>query len=330
MAKLRTVEVKSKISSRLLWADVVRILAIYLVVATHSSGANNFTKIGVPLFVLLSGSLLLPKQETYKTFFKKRVLKVLVPWIIWTFLYMAFNFYFHDYRPASVSDWKYFFELTFLTQLWFLPLIFGLYLITPAIKIFNNSAKKIDRIYILIFWFLLVSILPFLHESLAFPSAQSFSLFFVTLQFSGYFLLGYVLANSKISKKLIYLGIVLFLISLFSNFLSIFHIASRYTDRISANYLSPGIVVSSALVFYLLFFFLTKWDKKIHLKIKNFLKIVSGATFGVYLIHVMILYFAQKLIPHFPPAVFTFTIFAVSTIIVLIIKQIPVLKRIAP
>ena len=157
MAKLRTVEVKSKISSRLLWADVVRILAIYLVVATHSSGANNFTKIGVPLFVLLSGSLLLPKQETYKTFFKKRVLKVLVPWIIWTFLYMAFNFYFHDYRPASVSDWKYFFELTFLTQLWFLPLIFGLYLITPAIKIFNNSAKKIDRIYILIFWFLSVS-----------------------------------------------------------------------------------------------------------------------------------------------------------------------------
>lgn len=66
-------------TKRVLWADLVRIVAIYLVLVVHSSSLPQvnlkYLNIGfvtlavamtcVPLFVMVSGALLLPKKETY-------------------------------------------------------------------------------------------------------------------------------------------------------------------------------------------------------------------------------------------------------------------------
>jgi surface polysaccharide O-acyltransferase-like enzyme len=81
-------------SKRLVWADITGILAIYLVVALHVnlipqlSQTNFIYCIGltladncVPLLVMLSGALLLGKQESYSVFLRKRVSRVVIPWI---------------------------------------------------------------------------------------------------------------------------------------------------------------------------------------------------------------------------------------------------------
>jgi len=146
------------IKKRFIWADVLRILAIYLVIVVHSFPSANFSrdlttswpfiisftiaKTCVPLFVMLSGALLLGKTETYKLFFKKRIGKVLIPWVIWTLIYMFWNYNVNHYAASTIPQWKYFFELTFLSQLWFLPLIFSLYLMTPLLRLITAKFKK--------------------------------------------------------------------------------------------------------------------------------------------------------------------------------------------
>ena len=136
MSKIRINKNVIVIHKRMLWADVVRIIAIYLVVQIHTSSdafSSSFfshgpgiilSKLGVvsvPLFVMLSGALLLGKQESYKTFFSKRCIKVLIPWIIWTFVYMYFNFSFrfHDqvvseFFSNNQAQWGHYFLRTFL------------------------------------------------------------------------------------------------------------------------------------------------------------------------------------------------------------------------
>ncbi|HYT45383.1 MAG TPA: acyltransferase family protein, partial [Methylomirabilota bacterium] len=153
---------------RMLWPDVIRIIAIYLVVQIHTSYTPpswqwlvtilfKFGVMGVPLFVILSGALLLGKQEDYKTFFRKRCMRVLLPWIVWTFLYMIYFFKVNHHQTIAnfftahtspFSQWLHFFLVTFLTELWFLPMIFSLYLITPLLRIITIYANDSDNFYL--------------------------------------------------------------------------------------------------------------------------------------------------------------------------------------
>ncbi|MDP3941887.1 MAG: hypothetical protein Q8Q49_06290 [bacterium] len=77
---------KRQEKKRYLWADLIRIVAIYCIVFRHNSfflphttlldywllTPYLYTQFGVALFAMLSGALLLGKNESYKTFFGKR------------------------------------------------------------------------------------------------------------------------------------------------------------------------------------------------------------------------------------------------------------------
>ena len=83
---------------RFVWADLLRIFAIYLIIIIHLQlplySDTRYPEgliitpliyVCVPLFFMLSGALLLGKSESYKYFFKKRLTKVIFPWISSTF-----------------------------------------------------------------------------------------------------------------------------------------------------------------------------------------------------------------------------------------------------
>ena len=70
--------------------DFVRFLGAFLVVLAHIEAwgagpqwAHSFyytiSRNGVPLFFLISGYLLLSKQEDLPTFFKKRAARIVIP-----------------------------------------------------------------------------------------------------------------------------------------------------------------------------------------------------------------------------------------------------------
>ena len=92
------------------WVDVLRVFAIAAVVIVHVSAdiitewsavprscwwiANFYDSLArgaVPLFVMVSGALLLPKAESYRDFFVKRFQRIVIPFIVWTVFYLLWR-----------------------------------------------------------------------------------------------------------------------------------------------------------------------------------------------------------------------------------------------
>jgi len=89
---------------KLSYISILRIIATIAVIAIHASSGylngsdiagfdwkyanliNSFTRFSVPVFVMLSGALLLTKEENTSEFYKKRLLKLCYPFIFWTII----------------------------------------------------------------------------------------------------------------------------------------------------------------------------------------------------------------------------------------------------
>ena len=97
-------------TSNTIWLDNLRMKATFMVVLLHvaAPGLYQFNKIPdswwficnvfdalvracVPIFVMISGALILNKDYDLKDFLQKRLLRVVIPFIAWTFIYMLFN-----------------------------------------------------------------------------------------------------------------------------------------------------------------------------------------------------------------------------------------------
>lgn len=339
-----------KIKNRFLWADVIRIVSIYLVVQIHALSvfpdsilaviAIKTSVISVPLFVVLSGSLLLSKKETYKVFFKKRIIKVLIPWVIWTITYMLFDKFIADAQYISkdifvptksiYEAWFAFFIQAFLSRLWFLPLIFGLYLLTPLLRIFVQHTKKYDNIYLVLLWFISASVLPYILPSSLFPKYEP-SLMLMPIAYSGIFLMGYFIIKSRISVS----TYVLFIISFFCLFIQYLPIDNYLIKTFSSVYLDPGTVIASFSAFILLIRLSNYLQQKIGNKTKAIIYFFSNVSFGIYLIHEFILYyFRYSYLDIFKiynlELLFPSIIFIISALIIGIIQKIPLIRYIVP
>ena len=111
--------------------DFVKALAIVMVVVVHTSypylndietvGAKmwtvivfirTFSGLGVLLFLMTSGLLLIgKKEESGAIFFKKRISKVIIPFLIWSFVYWCWEIYvfgeqktLSDFLPALLRE----------------------------------------------------------------------------------------------------------------------------------------------------------------------------------------------------------------------------------
>lgn len=341
--------VKGK-NKRLLWVDVMRVIAIFLVVLVHTSTlpANlpdirisffylvSFTlvKVSVPLFIMLSGALLIGKQESISNFFSKRAVKVLVPWILWTCIYMAWNYNVHSYHPANFSQWKYFFELTFFSQLWFLPLIFSLYILTPILRLFVPQMTTTQRVYLMIIWFIFVSVIPYVHTGTTFPSASESGLVPVSLYYSGYFILGYFLTNMSLPKNLIRRSFGLILIGIALTFVEL----GLLKGQNIFDYFAPNIVVTSVGVFLLIYSYFLKL--KTRKGPKEFIARVGNASMGIYIVHGLIAEILNSATPELSEVLkgipllhgyfYATVLFVASFFFVMLLKKIPGVRLLVP
>lgn len=170
------------------WVDLLRIVACFLVVVSHScdpfvgifdmdspeflAGAllGSLVRPCVPLFVMMSGVLLLPVNMDMVTFYKKRARRLLVPFVFWSLMLpVLYYLYFHVAGVETVSPnidpegftWEmtlrkmYTFIFNFnydTTPLWYLYMLIGLYLFMPMINPWLVQAKKSEFHCFLEFW----------------------------------------------------------------------------------------------------------------------------------------------------------------------------------
>lgn len=333
-------------TSRFFWADSIRVIAIYFVIFLHTgslltsvsskifsvSAAYNLARTSVPLFIILSGALLLTKDESYKDFFKKRYSRILFPWIFWTIIYF-FWYAYSKHQSISISSARSIYQL-FFSGFWFLPLIASIYFFTPLLRIFVRHAKTRDLLFGVALWFVFASIFPFFQLIIGSGLPYNNS----AVQYIGYFILGYAFVKVKLSKRILHRTIAVFVLSLIISFISIFLPNGAILNEYPYLFLSPFAVFNSVAFFALLYAVCVLFEKKIPQRAEKIMASMSRATLGIYLIHFIILeisypavsLFADSFVPIPLLAVFikTAVIFLASFCIIYLLQKVPVLKKI--
>ena len=278
----------------LLWVDFLRVAASLVIVLAHVDAWGggpqwvdnlfySLSRNGVPLFFMLSGFLLLSKQEDTGTFILKRPAGILVPFLVWSVVYDAvwnqayaetgFTF------SAVASQFIRILRGPRAAHLWFFYSLIGLYAFTPILRIFAANAKKSDLWYFIGLWILCMPGLFILLEFT--PLEIGLELQYFT-GYVGYFLLGLVLGRLELTPRLRGLAWGLFLAGLAFTFAVFqFDLPPENNELVFRSYPSLNFVVMSAGAFLLL----RNAGQKIDVRHADWLKVFSQASFGIYLIH---------------------------------------------
>ena len=339
--------------------DLIRFLAIFFIILLHCSGspyifinseittldvANWFTTeayavlgmVGVPLFVMLTGALLLnpiKADEPLHVFYKKRLGRIALPFIFWTIVYFVWSFAVRGQEFSAFSITQGLVDGSY-AHLWYLYLLIGLYAVTP---IFRILVKHLDRklfSYLLVLWFVGTVGVPIIHSI---PNLNFNPVGFVFLDWIGYYLLGIYLLKANLRRSTANKVVVLGLTGAFiGDWLITGTLGAQYTGYFS-NYMSATIILGTAALFFVL---INTNPKRIedHIKINRIIHWVSQNTLAIYLIHMIVLevftlgflgFYVNKLtfIALVDVPVFTFIIFGASAGLVFLLKKIPYISK---
>lgn len=292
----------------------------------------------VPVVFMITGATLIDYRERYdtKTFFKKRLLKVIIPLIIWSIIYFIINFFKGKFSINDLS-FKFVFEYFFLVKtnpiFWFFVVIIGIYLAIPVISLIPQETRRKAFLYIIIITFVFNQFLPDLlyHLNLNYNYDLKFP-----LTYSGwisFIFIGYYIDKYEIVKKhrvIIYvLGIIGFLTMVVPTIFISYH--KNESCSWFDEYYDAPCVLYSASVF--LFFKSKINNNQIVTKIMPFFNFVAPTTLGIYVLHIAIRdflryfytysYFGMNL-------VLTLSILTICFIVVKIVQKIPGLRHIFP
>lgn len=247
----------------------------------------------VPVFFMITGATLIDYRERYdtKTFFKKRLLKVIIPLIIWSIIYFIINFFKGKFSINDLS-FKFVFEYFFLVKtnpiFWFFVVIIGIYLAIPVISLIPQETRRKAFLYIIIITFVFNQFLPDLlyHLNLNYNYDLKFP-----LTYSGwisFIFIGYYIDKYEIVKKhrvIIYvLGIIGFLTMVVPTIFISYH--KNESCSWFDEYYDAPCVLYSASVF--LFFKSKINNNQIVTKIMPFFNFVAPTTLGIYVLHIAI------------------------------------------
>lgn len=322
-------------NQHIVWLDVVRFIAMFTVVCCHCTDPFNFypgtaPNIGeiklwgaiygsvlrpcVPLFVMITGALLLPVRGDASTFYKKRIPRVFYPFLIWSVLYNLFPWItgllglnpqiildFFPYAGEEVMQQSFSVSLEYIlmipfnfsilaVHMWYIYLLIGLYLYLPVFSAWVEKASERAKLMFLLAWGVTL-LLPYYYQFVSnylwgTCSWNSFGMLYAFAGFNCYLLLGHYLKNLEWSlKKTLAIGIPMFAVGYAVTFLGFRHITAlpEYTDEMLElffTYCSLNVVMMTIPVFML--------AKKVKVNSERMKKALANLTvcgFGIYMIH---------------------------------------------
>ena len=287
---------------RILYLDVIRIIACCMIVLMHSphpqAGNPNYVVVLISflsaaclcLFFMVSGALLLPVEMPTFEFLRKRIGKVVFPTLFWVLFYLAVQYFWNEKSLSEIG--RAMFSIPFSPQgngvLWFMYTLIGLYLLAPVISPFlARSSEKEIRFY-LILWCVTLCY-PWLKDWLGINEAPTGILYYFT-GYVGYFVLGYYMKTYEhkihpiISLLLIVVPVIALAVYVYTG-----HEHWQSSGRFW--YLSIFVLIMSIGWFNLIRSICDKLNNWLMEKQSryNFLVTFSNCSFGIYLIHIFIM-----------------------------------------
>lgn len=342
--------------------DLIRTIAILLVVLCHSIEAIynmgliewetlslksqffrmtffTLSRIGVPLFLFLSGCLLLEKnyenENSVKNFYLKNFLNLFICIEIWNILYTIFLLIFpvRSWSIVEGIESLFFLKQINLPNMWYMPMILGLYLFIPVLGV---VVKKFNFEYILLLMIpsiFVLFLLPYINKVVYALYQIKFNSE-LNLSFSGgvygiYLIFGFLIYNQKILKKI---NNKLLMIIFFISFIGtcIYQIA-MFRIKVNYNlwYDFIGILICSMILFELL----TRLKLKLTNRMKSLITMISKISLGIFFVHIIIIklltYYFDFFVINKPITVISLCIitFIMSTIFILVFQKCSFIKK---
>lgn len=302
---------------REVYPDILRILAISFVVMIHcmigiiTTAAlygtrtwyaaiiiNPLLRTGVPVFFMLSGYLTLnnPKTLSFGSFYKKKLTRVLIPFIIWDVIYFLVNSL--TDAEAGIQPLRFFTELFDSGSnyhLWYVYTIAALYLLAPFLKIIVDKCSARQLVLFLVLVTFCSTIRPFINTV-----TPVYIYMFDPLSngYMGFFILGYLLGKypiKPVGRIIIYAcGVAGYLYSIFTNIAA----SSPAGIDLAAN---GGFAINQFAVSAALFLLVKNLPQIKKDKVCTALEKISQTAYGVYLSHILVMrvtyYFTYMLSP---------------------------------
>ncbi len=256
MKKFNLILTKQKNENQIFWVSIIRFVAIFMVFASHiadnvpmaerSSDAyrawvpyyGSLMRACVPLFIMLTGFLSFKNLKNgasidMATFYKKRIPRIVVPFVFWVVVFNLFAWFIVTVLKADFSIVKLFFAWAdpatasvtfsggllqafqslffnfnvFATHLWYVFALIGLYLYMPIFSAWVEKASLKSKLIFLAIWGVTL-FYPYLREvnPNLYPEAHylhgacswnEFGMLYSFAGFNGYLLLGHLLGEAK-------------------------------------------------------------------------------------------------------------------------------------
>ena len=296
------------------YCDYLRLVATFAVVVLHVSASNwgstdvnglewqsfnlydSLVRWTVPIFVMISGSLFLNREISVRIIYSKYILRMVIAYLTWSLFYAIMTA--EAFESGIINGIKT--NMVALVSghyhMWFVLMIIGIYMCIPFCK--KIVADSFIMKYFLILSFIFAIMIPWTiqllndyvvgnNEQLAklvdgANSRVSTMSMHMVLGYSFYFVLGYYLDSIELRKKqrvIIYiLGIIGFVFTAFVDLnlaIKTQQPCCNYYGNFNFNVMLEALCVHT-------FFKYRKYNSK---GLNSFIYIISGYTFGAYLIH---------------------------------------------
>ena len=325
--------------NRLVWCDAIRLLAFFMLLCCHAadpfyaaaayatSGASvdpelvqwgtrwgSLVRPCVPLFVMLTGVLSLPVKGSMETFYKKRIPRVLFPFLIWSVLYYMTPWFtgllgldssiviklfsWAESDSQSLADGldkviRIPYAFNFIAcHMWYIYMLIGLYLYLPIFSAWVERATKRQKEIVLGLWALSTFLSYFTEyvSKYAFGTCEwnSFGLFYYFAGFNGYMLLGHYIQQYvnwswrktlSVSLPLLVVG---FLIT-YSGYAYIMELPDKTPEQVELfwTYNTPNVAMMTIACFLLVYRIRITPESKT----ASWLASLTTCGFGIYMIH---------------------------------------------
>lgn len=294
------------------WIDYLRCLGIFAVLCIHTTSPpyrqfsaisglnwwianiiNASSRFAVPLFVMISGSVLLGRDISTVTFYKKRFARLFLPFIFWSLFYYVFKICEGSSVKVilhAVIDGRMYYHLWYLSMLMclmaFVPFINNL---IKGKKLAKAEVAMLAGIFFLFFNFSWLSYAFNQTSSLHFDWYKEFPLYIA------YLIFGYYLSQdiSLLKMKNYMIAIIILALSLLGAVLN--YLSCEYMHVLKEHFVLLNTGPLTLIITTLVFFLFSK-NKEIF-KENKLIIALSDASFGIYLIHPFFLFFIRKALP---------------------------------
>ena len=332
--------------------DGLRILAAFAVVVLHAVApffldsypssdwnvANVYESLvrwSVPVFFMISGALFLNKRKELNIgrLYKKNIFRVFLIYLFWSIVYTLPLL--NDGLSLSYILFR---ILNGPFHFWFLKILIGLYIAVPLFRAITSNRKTEE--YFLLFAMLMGIVLPSVLSVLKLfdtrlmvalrDFCKGFDMTFVST-YSFYFVLGHYLFEYPISaakKRALYIiGIVSPILLFGANCYGSSLLGNPYQGFLSNSFVCTMFLAATIYLFFVNCNFGATRAEKVLAKI-------SKCTFGVYIIHVLVMNLLWKLditpstcSPFWFVPLYALIVFVISLFITFVLHRIPYVNR---